>query len=245
MGRAIPIPPGHHCVHCGATETPLWRTGPDGPRSLCNRCGVRKSKGKMQLYRNIEGRVTCIKSPGAVPINNPLPVSPRKRRDHKSRKKVNRKVTSTSSFDQSSEESSSSKSTHTQPEEKSSLHENTNASPISVAMADKLYQDLEERGWGAGFGNSNLHEDWLNLDPLVLTCSMEDALSSVCAENGEKEFQRGLLIDVEQGETECESDGGKTKMPLDDSFFERQEPARESYGYWWQGNNESSEGLRW
>ena len=27
------------CTHCGATSTPLWRKGPNGP--LCNACGVR------------------------------------------------------------------------------------------------------------------------------------------------------------------------------------------------------------
>lgn len=32
------------CVHCAATETPLWRAGPDGPKTLCNACGVRWKK---------------------------------------------------------------------------------------------------------------------------------------------------------------------------------------------------------
>lgn len=29
------------CLNCGATNTPQWRHGPDGPRTLCNACGVR------------------------------------------------------------------------------------------------------------------------------------------------------------------------------------------------------------
>lgn len=37
-------PPGPTCVHCGATETPLWRAGPAGPKTLCNACGVRWRK---------------------------------------------------------------------------------------------------------------------------------------------------------------------------------------------------------
>jgi hypothetical protein len=33
------------CHNCGATQTPQWRAGPDGPRTLCNACGVRFKKG--------------------------------------------------------------------------------------------------------------------------------------------------------------------------------------------------------
>lgn len=33
-------PDGGRCHGCGASVTPEWRMGPDGPRSLCNACGV-------------------------------------------------------------------------------------------------------------------------------------------------------------------------------------------------------------
>ena len=33
------------CKNCGANQTPQWRCGPDGPRTLCNACGVRYKKG--------------------------------------------------------------------------------------------------------------------------------------------------------------------------------------------------------
>lgn len=29
------------CKECGTRTTPLWRAGPDGTKSLCNRCGIR------------------------------------------------------------------------------------------------------------------------------------------------------------------------------------------------------------
>ncbi|KAM0991963.1 hypothetical protein ACFX13_010452 [Malus domestica] len=32
------------CTDCKATETPLWRSGPAGPKSLCNACGIRYRK---------------------------------------------------------------------------------------------------------------------------------------------------------------------------------------------------------
>jgi len=33
------------CRNCGAHQTPQWRCGPEGPRTLCNACGVRYKKG--------------------------------------------------------------------------------------------------------------------------------------------------------------------------------------------------------
>ncbi|KAG2379855.1 GATA transcription factor [Vigna angularis] len=31
---------GRKCLHCGAEKTPQWRTGPMGPKTLCNACGA-------------------------------------------------------------------------------------------------------------------------------------------------------------------------------------------------------------
>lgn len=35
-------PPGR-CMSCDSSDTPEWRRGPDGARTLCNACGLRKS----------------------------------------------------------------------------------------------------------------------------------------------------------------------------------------------------------
>ncbi|CAA0839522.1 GATA transcription factor 4 [Striga hermonthica] len=35
------------CSHCQAEKTPQWRAGPNGPRSLCNACGVRYKSGRL------------------------------------------------------------------------------------------------------------------------------------------------------------------------------------------------------
>lgn len=61
------------CVHCLSTETPLWRTGPDGPKSLCNACGVRFKKGKLILYKDDDGNLTAIKRQDSLPVHVPPP----------------------------------------------------------------------------------------------------------------------------------------------------------------------------
>jgi len=32
------------CIFCFSVSTPVWRTGPAGPKSLCNACGIRFAK---------------------------------------------------------------------------------------------------------------------------------------------------------------------------------------------------------
>ncbi|KAL3511753.1 hypothetical protein ACH5RR_024470 [Cinchona calisaya] len=39
--------PGRQCLHCGSEKTPQWRTGPMGPKTLCNACGVRYKSGRL------------------------------------------------------------------------------------------------------------------------------------------------------------------------------------------------------
>jgi hypothetical protein len=41
--------PHRKCEVCGATETPQWRRGPGGKRTLCNACGVKWSSGRLQF----------------------------------------------------------------------------------------------------------------------------------------------------------------------------------------------------
>jgi hypothetical protein len=52
------------CSHCRTPKTPLWRNGPEGPKSLCNACGVRFKLGKLQA---------------ALPEGAPPPQPPKKR----------------------------------------------------------------------------------------------------------------------------------------------------------------------
>ncbi|GJN15254.1 hypothetical protein PR202_gb02150 [Eleusine coracana subsp. coracana] len=38
------LPARRRCANCDTTSTPLWRNGPQGPKSLCNACGIRYKK---------------------------------------------------------------------------------------------------------------------------------------------------------------------------------------------------------
>ncbi|XP_076928233.1 GATA transcription factor 9-like [Bidens hawaiensis] len=38
---------GRKCLHCATDKTPQWRTGPLGPKTLCNACGVRYKSGRL------------------------------------------------------------------------------------------------------------------------------------------------------------------------------------------------------
>ncbi|XWS32385.1 hypothetical protein CRYUN_Cryun23aG0155000 [Craigia yunnanensis] len=47
--QASPAPEGgvRRCTHCASEKTPQWRTGPLGPKTLCNACGVRYKSGRL------------------------------------------------------------------------------------------------------------------------------------------------------------------------------------------------------
>ncbi|WOL17072.1 GATA transcription factor 9-like isoform X1 [Canna indica] len=43
----VAAPDGRKCLHCQTDKTPQWRTGPMGPKTLCNACGVRYKSGRL------------------------------------------------------------------------------------------------------------------------------------------------------------------------------------------------------
>lgn len=49
-GDAVVVEPNglvRRCLHCDTDKTPQWRTGPKGPKTLCNACGVRYKSGRL------------------------------------------------------------------------------------------------------------------------------------------------------------------------------------------------------
>ncbi|GAA6035491.1 hypothetical protein JCM8097_000278 [Rhodosporidiobolus ruineniae] len=43
---------GRLCQNCGRTDSPEWRAGPNGPKTLCNACGLRYAKIQKQSAQN-------------------------------------------------------------------------------------------------------------------------------------------------------------------------------------------------
>ncbi|KQJ94055.1 putative GATA transcription factor 22 [Brachypodium distachyon] len=58
------------CSDCNTTKTPLWRSGPCGPKSLCNACGIRQRKARRAMaaaaVTAANGRVTTAASNGGA-----------------------------------------------------------------------------------------------------------------------------------------------------------------------------------
>jgi hypothetical protein len=52
--RRMVLRPGH-CHHCACTESPEWRLGPAGLRSLRNACGLALAKRKRRKREGIAG----------------------------------------------------------------------------------------------------------------------------------------------------------------------------------------------
>ncbi|KAG6662048.1 GATA transcription factor 21 [Carya illinoinensis] len=51
------------CADCNTTKTPLWRSGPRGPKSLCNACGIRQRKARRAIAAAANGTILEAKPP--------------------------------------------------------------------------------------------------------------------------------------------------------------------------------------
>ncbi|GAA6014673.1 hypothetical protein JCM11491_000189 [Sporobolomyces phaffii] len=50
------------CRDCGRTDSPEWRKGPEGPKTLCNACGLRYAKLKSRLDKQASGAIPSKKN---------------------------------------------------------------------------------------------------------------------------------------------------------------------------------------
>ncbi|XP_008780491.3 protein CYTOKININ-RESPONSIVE GATA TRANSCRIPTION FACTOR 1-like [Phoenix dactylifera] len=62
------------CSDCNTTKTPLWRSGPRGPKSLCNACGIRQRKARRAMD-------TAAASGGIIPREAPSKMRKEKNSD--------------------------------------------------------------------------------------------------------------------------------------------------------------------
>ncbi|KAL9440348.1 hypothetical protein AB3S75_019082 [Citrus x aurantiifolia] len=68
------------CSDCNTTTTPLWRSGPRGPKSLCNACGIRQRKARRAMQAAAESGTTTAKDNSSFPkikLQNNMEKKPR------------------------------------------------------------------------------------------------------------------------------------------------------------------------
>ncbi|XP_059644704.1 GATA transcription factor 16-like [Cornus florida] len=58
------------CGDCKTTNTPLWRVGPDGPKSLCNACGIRYRKKRTAVAGVSKGSEKSKENSTTISTNN-------------------------------------------------------------------------------------------------------------------------------------------------------------------------------
>ncbi|KAJ4797227.1 GATA transcription factor 23 [Rhynchospora pubera] len=63
------------CSNCNTTTTPLWRSGPSGPKSLCNACGIRQRKARRAALMAME----ATKGGTIIPIKPKIQVKKEKK----------------------------------------------------------------------------------------------------------------------------------------------------------------------
>ncbi|CAL9157465.1 unnamed protein product [Musa hybrid cultivar] len=74
------------CSDCTTTKTPLWRSGPQGPKSLCNACGIRRRKARRAMAPEA---AAAVGSDGRrIPADRPTKALKQKKKKKKKKKKI-------------------------------------------------------------------------------------------------------------------------------------------------------------
>ncbi|XP_071742384.1 uncharacterized protein [Rutidosis leptorrhynchoides] len=71
------------CSDCNTTKTPLWRSGPRGPKSLCNACGIRQRKARRAAAAAAAAAAENGNGSISVPIITQIKVTKTQHKDHK------------------------------------------------------------------------------------------------------------------------------------------------------------------
>jgi hypothetical protein len=79
-----PTPSGEiHCHYCGTRESTYWRRGPDGPKTLCNSCGLNWFRQRPMQREQVEKNNLMAKAVAAARLKRPansLKEGPEKRK---------------------------------------------------------------------------------------------------------------------------------------------------------------------
>lgn len=79
-----PTPSGEiHCHYCGTRESTYWRRGPDGPKTLCNSCGLNWFRQRPMQREQVEKNNLMAKAVAAAQLKRPansLKEGPEKRK---------------------------------------------------------------------------------------------------------------------------------------------------------------------
>ncbi|KAL9230382.1 hypothetical protein vseg_005744 [Gypsophila vaccaria] len=60
------------CTDCHTTTTPLWRSGPHGPKSLCNACGIRQRKARRAAAMALASSTTTFAMDNGPSLTSPM-----------------------------------------------------------------------------------------------------------------------------------------------------------------------------
>ncbi|VAI77656.1 unnamed protein product [Triticum turgidum subsp. durum] len=80
------------CSDCNTTKTPLWRSGPCGPKSLCNACGIRQRKARRAMMATGAAPATDVGAKAAAPGDAAVTVRPPKVKKEKRAVDVDRSL---------------------------------------------------------------------------------------------------------------------------------------------------------
>ncbi|KAF9321308.1 hypothetical protein BG003_002489 [Podila horticola] len=70
-----PSEDGRACRYCGTRDTPMWRRGPDGTKTLCNSCGISWKRGKIEVT-STNGAVVSVPPPTSSRTRAPVQQAP-------------------------------------------------------------------------------------------------------------------------------------------------------------------------
>ncbi|KAI9183269.1 hypothetical protein H9P43_004186 [Blastocladiella emersonii ATCC 22665] len=74
--RTVKQPQERVCIDCGTTQSPEWRKGPTGAKTLCNACGLRYAKKVKTEQQMAKDAAAAAMGSGSAAAGGPAPPAP-------------------------------------------------------------------------------------------------------------------------------------------------------------------------